>query len=380
MPRIGESIIGALSSFAPRKNASFAERKATVVDSPIPSSLRAMALVACLSLFSVPRLDAAAVARDCILTNHVGFVPWCAKFFVVLNPPAKEFSVFKGWWSDHVVYRGQLKHVDAELGDGWVGDFSAVREEDTYRIECGGLRSRIVFISRDAPISRCGYCSTIFPPNAAATALRAGTRPATPTTPGGSIRANMSTWPAAGTSHPTCGSGCSERRLAWWGSRSSACSSIRDGIAGKSPTNCAWGNRYFHNMVRPDGGLMDHIVVPVRWEKRDVYPNDPPFCATYLTIVGEALAGRYLADKDPEHSRKCLDVAQKVWRYATDPSSPPGPYQPKAVPKHHDWLVGFFDNYYRGSAGTGRRPLRRHQAPRGDAQRGFPGPGVFVGE
>ena len=43
-----------------------------------------------------------------------------------------------------------------------------------------------------------------------------------------------------------------------------------------------WGNRYFHHMVRPDGGLMDHVVVPVRWERRDVYPNDPPVCATYL--------------------------------------------------------------------------------------------------
>jgi hypothetical protein len=103
-------------------------------------------------------------------------------------------------------------------------------------------------------------------------------------------------------------------------------------------------------MVRPDGGLMDHVVVPVRWENRDVYPNDPPFCATYLTIIGQAMAGRYLADKDPNHSRKCLEVAQRVWRYATDPATPPGPYKPKVVPQYHDWLVGVFDNYYRGAA------------------------------
>jgi len=66
-----------------------------------------------------------------------------------------------------------------------------------------------------------------------------------------------------------------------------------------------WGNRYFHNMVRPDGGIMDHIVVPVQWEKRDVYPNDPPACATYLMIVGQAMAGRYLSDKDPDHAKNC---------------------------------------------------------------------------
>ena len=67
-------------------------------------------------------------------------------------------------------------------------------------------------------------------------------------------------------------------------------------------------------------------------------------------IVGQAMAGRYLSDKDPEHAKKCLDVAQRVWRYAIDPASPPGPYRPKVVPKFHDWLIGFFDNYYRGSA------------------------------
>jgi len=314
------------------------------------SSLPTIAIATCLSLLNVSRLDAAPITRDGILMNHVGFVPWGAKFFVVLNPPTKEFSVFKGWWSDKVVYRGQLKHVNAELGDGWVGDFSSVRDEDTYRIECGTLRSRIVLVSHDAldqplrvlfnyfPTQRCGDSLTGWhAPCHTDDARRADT--------GEHVD-------LAGGWHQSC-----DLRKWMFGTPFGLVGLSQFGMLkhprwdrGQIADELHWGNRYFHNMVRPDGGLMDHIVVPVQWEKRDVYPNDPPFCATYLTIVGEALAGHYLADKDPDHSRKCLEIAQKVWRYATDSSTPPGPYRPKVVPKHHDFLVDYFDKYYRGSA------------------------------
>ena len=37
LPRTGESVTVAVSPFAPRKNATFAERKATLIDSPVPS-------------------------------------------------------------------------------------------------------------------------------------------------------------------------------------------------------------------------------------------------------------------------------------------------------------------------------------------------------
>ena len=288
--------------------------------------------------------------KDCILMNHVGFVPWGGKFFVVLNPPAKEFSVFKGWRSDKVVYRGLLKHVNAELGDGWVGDFSSVCEEDTYRIDCGSMRSRIVVVSHDAldqslrvlfnyfPTQRCGDSRTGWhAPCHTDDARRADTGEHVDLAGGWHQSCDLRKW-MFGTPFGLVGlSQLGMLKHPRWDQ-------------GQIADELRWGNRYFHNMVRPDGGLMDHIVVPVRWEKRDVYPNDPPFCATYLMIAGEAMAGRYLADKDPDHSRKCLEVAQKVWRYATDPASPPGPYRPKTVPEHHNWLVGFFDNYYRGSA------------------------------
>lgn len=307
-----------------------------------------IAAVAFVSLAILAQPAAGATAKDCILVNHVGFVPHGAKYCVVLNPPAKEFAVQK--WGTGPVLRGQLKHVDSELGDGWVGDFSSVQDEGVYAIQCGALQSRTVIISRDAvdpslrvlfnyfPTQRCGNSLTGWhAPCHLDDARRVDTGEHVDLAGGWHQSCDLRKW-MFGTPFGLVGlSQLGMLKHPRW---------ERDQIADE----LRWGNRYFHNMVRPDGGIMDHIVVPVQWEKRDVYPNDPPACATYLMIIGQAMAGRYLGDKDPEHAKKCLDVAQHVWQYATDPASPPGPYRPKVVPKHHDWLVGFFDNYYRGSA------------------------------
>ena len=94
----------------------------------------AIAAVACLS-FAACGLAVGGAVKDCILVNHVGFVPRGAKYCVVINPPAKEFSVVQGW-GGKAVLQGQLRHANADLGDGWVGDFSSVRDEGVYTIHC----------------------------------------------------------------------------------------------------------------------------------------------------------------------------------------------------------------------------------------------------
>jgi hypothetical protein len=266
---------------------------------------------------------------------------------VIVDPPAKEFAVVK---HGQVVFRGELEHVNAELGDGWVGDFSSVDREGVYTIQCGPLRSRTVIVSRDAldqplrvlfnyfPTQRCGDSATGWhAPCHTDDAWRVD---------------NGQHVDLAGGWHQSC-----DLRKWMFGTPMGLVGISQLGLLkrprwdqGQLADELRWGNRYFHKMVRSDGGLMDHVVVPVRWEKRDVYPNDPPACAMHLTVVGQALAARYLADKDPGHAQQCLEVAQRVWRYATDPATPPGPYRPKVVPPHHDWLVGVFDDYYRGSA------------------------------
>ena len=308
-----------------------------------------LAIVTCLCGLGTSGVLAGPMAKDCILVNHVGFLPQGAKYFVVLNPPAKDFAVYKGFSGD-VACHGSLKHINAELGDGWVGDFNAVHEEGVYTIQCGRLRSRLIVVSRDAaeqplrvlfnyfPTQRCGDSPTGWhAPCHLDDARRIDTGEHVDLAGGWHQSCDLRKW-MFGTPFGLVGlSQLAMLKQPRW-DRGQIAEEIR------------WGNRYFHNMVRPDGGLMDHIVVPVRWERRDVYPNDPPFNATYLMIVGQSLAARCMAGQDAEYSRKCLDVARRVWRHATDPATPPGPYRPKAVPKFHDWLIGVFDDYYRGSA------------------------------
>jgi hypothetical protein len=306
------------------------------------------AFIAWLCFAAASGTAAGPTVKDAILVNHAGFVPQGAKFFVVVNPPTKEFSVQK--WAAGVVAKGELKHVNAELGDGWVGDFSAVRDEGVYSIQCGALQSRPIVVSRDAADQSLRVLFNYFPTQRCGDSLTGWHAPCH--LDDARRVDNGEHVDLAGGWHQSC-----DLRKWLFGTPFGLVGLTQLGTLrhprwdrGQIADELRWGNRYFHNMVRPDGGLMDHIVVPVRWEKRDVYPNDPPFCATYLMIVGQAMAGQYLADKDPDHAKKCLETAERVWRYATDPATPPGPYRPKAVPKFHDWLVGIFDNYYRGSA------------------------------
>ncbi len=314
-----------------------------------PVRMFAIAMTACLLGTVASRPHAGEIAKPCILINHVGFVPGGAKYCVILRPPATDFVVVKGWSND-VVLRGQLRRVNGELGDGSVGDFSSVREEGLYTVCCGPLRSRPVIISRDAldqplrvlfnyfPTQRCGDSPTGWhAPCHLDDARRVDTGQHVDLAGGWHQSCDLRKW-MFGTPFGLVGlSQLGMLKNPRWD-------------RGQIADELRWGNRYFHHMVRPDGGLMDHIVVPVRWEKRDVFPNDPPVCASYLMIVGQALTARYLKDKDADYSRKCLEVARGVWRHVTDPSVSLGPYRPKVIPQFHDWLIGYFDGYYRGSA------------------------------
>ena len=291
------------------------------------------------------------IMKDGILVNHVGFLPRSAKTFVVVNPPAMEFAVNSDIWGDTIVFRGRLKRVNAELGDAWVGDFSAVQADGLYQIHCGSLISRPVLIHREVynqalrvlfnyyPTQRCGDSMTGWhAPCHLDDACRADTGEHVDLVGGWHQSGDLRKWM---TGTPYGLSGLSQLGMLHnprWNQ-------------GQIADELRWGNRYFHKMIRPDGGLMDHVVCPNEWSKRKVYPNDPPTCATYLVIVGQALAARYLAELDPEHSRKCLDAAMRIWKYITGPSSSAGAaYRPAVVPPGHEWITDCFNAHYRGSA------------------------------
>jgi len=296
-------------------------------------------------------MKAKELMKDRILVNHVGFLPRSNKTFVIANPPATEFAINSDLWGDVIVYRGQLKRVNAELGDAWIGDFSSVQEEGVYLIHCGNLTSRPVLIHKEVyhqplrtlfnyyPTQRCGDSLTGWhAPCHLDDACCAATGKHLDLVGGWHQSGDLRKWM---TGTPYGLSGLAQLGILHhprWDQ-------------GQIADELRWGNQYFHKMIRPDGGLMDHVICPNEWSGRKVYPNDPPTCATYLVIVGQALAARYLEERDPEHSRKCLEAARRMWGYITGPSCRDGGiYRPAVLPAGHDWVTECFAAHYCGSA------------------------------
>jgi len=289
--------------------------------------------------------------KDRILVNHVGFLPWSAKTCVIVNPPQMEFTVNSDLWGSTIVFCGQLRRVNTDLGDAWVGDFSAVQADGAYLIHCGDLTSRPVLIHKEVyhqplrvlfnyyPTQRCGDSLTGWhAPCHLDDACRADTGEHIGLAGGWHQSGDLRKWM---TGTPFGLSGLSQlgmRHQPRWDQ-------------GQIADELRWGNQYFHKMIRSDGGLMDHVVVPNEWSGRKVYANDPPTFTTYMVIVGQALVARYLAARDPEHSCKCLDAARRMWDYITGPSSSAGaPYRPQVLPMGHEWLLECYDIHFRGSA------------------------------
>lgn len=285
-----------------------------------------------------------------LILNHVGFLPHGAKHVVIINPPEPEFAVSNDIWSPHIVFRGPLKRVNSELGDAWVGDFSAVQADGVYEILCGEMKSRAFSIHQGIydqplrtlfnyyPTQRCGDSQTGWnAPCHLGDATRADTGERVDLTGGWHQSCDLRKW-ITGTPYGL--SGLSQLGLLkhpHWDN-------------GQIADELRWGNRYFHHMIRPDGGLMDSVVVPLGWGERQVYPNDPPTCTSYMMIVGQTFAARYLKERDLEHSRACLDAALRIWAYMTGPTCPQAPYKPAVLPPGHEWLADCFSAHYPGSA------------------------------
>ncbi|MBU4366517.1 MAG: glycoside hydrolase family 9 protein [Kiritimatiellae bacterium] len=286
-----------------------------------------------------------------ILVNHVGFLPQGAKHVVIVNPPEKKFEVVKCLGTDsrykisEIAYTGQLKRVNAELGDGWVGDFSTVRDEGIYKILCGKAVSRLIVIYGETydqmlrvlfnyyPTQRCGDSRTGWhAPCHVDDAYRDDTGEHVDLVGGWHQSGDLRKW-MMGT--PLGLSGLSQLGLLHnprWDE-------------GQIADELRWGNRYFHKMIRPDGGLMEHVVFPGDWSSRKVYPNDPPPHGSYMTIIGQALATRYMKERDPEHSRKCLAAARRIWNYMSESPDRHRHYSPAILPPDHDWLKSVFNTY-----------------------------------
>jgi len=286
-----------------------------------------------------------------IFVNHVGFVPGGAKHFVVTEPPEEKFSIVRRLPGRPTVLEGQLKKVSRDLGAAWIGNFSKVREEGNYLIRCGDVESRPVTIYRGIydqplrvifnyfPTQRCGESLKGWhAPCHTRDARRVDTCEHVDVAGGWHQSCDLRKW-TFGTSFGLLGlSQFGMLRLPKWDS-------------GHIAEEIKWGNQYFHKMVRPDGGLMDHVVLPLGWcDERDVYPNDPPAKSTYTVIAGQAMVARFFKNVDEDYSRECVKVARRIWSYITGPSYPKESYEPPVIPKYHEWMRGYFSQNYPRSA------------------------------
>lgn len=285
-----------------------------------------------------------------ILVNHIGFTPSGAKSFVTTDPPEENFQIIRRW-DEEVVFTGRLKRVSEDIGTGWVGSFSEIRKEGTYFICCGELKSRVVTVYSKVyeyplrvlfnyfPTQRCGDSITGWhAPCHTNDAKCVDTDEHIDVSGGWHQSCDLRKW-CVGTSWGLLG-------LAQFGLQKSP-----RWDRGQVVDELRWGNQYFHKMVRPDGGLMDHVVLPLGWVKeRNVYPNNAPTVAAYTAIIGQAIAARLFQDIDPNYGQKCLNVGQRMWRYITGPHYPTTSYEPPVIPKYHEWMPGFYSQNYPGSA------------------------------
>jgi len=282
-----------------------------------------------------------------VLVNHIGFTPSAGKHVVVIDPPEPKFSVYQQWNGEK--FSGPLIKVDQDLGSGWVGDFTALRDEGVYFIRCGGLNSHPFTISKTAyemPLrttliyfnwQRCGDsrsgwnapCHTddgILADTGAHIDLAGGWHQS------GDLR--KWTW---GTSFGLLGLGMTDlKRSPRWD-------------AGQIAEEFRWGNQYFQKMVRPDGGLMDTVNMPLGWGPRKFYRQDGSLMSHYVVVAGQAIGARMFAKKDPAYSRKCLDLAKQMWTYSAGLGADFKLYRLPEIPACHEFWATAFDAYYPGS-------------------------------
>ena len=289
-----------------------------------------------------------------VFVNQLGFTPKAPKFFVVTSPSTNEFQIITRSRDPKVVYTGKLSHVDADLSDAWVGDFSAVQDEGCYHILVGGeavAPGRLVTIYSDIyknplqtlfhyyPVQRCGDSDTGWhTPCHTNDAKRVDNGEHVDVAGGWHQSCDLRKW-TFGTVFGLMG--LSELELIQkprWG-------------LGQIEDELRWGNKFFQHMVQTNGAVMDHVVVPLGWgAERDLYANDAPLTTAFNVMTGEAMTARVFKDKDPAYSKQCLAVAERIWKHLTSPNYPTTKYNPPVVPKYHEWLPGFFSQTYSGSA------------------------------
>ncbi len=264
--------------------------------------------------------------------NHVGFLPWSAKRFVLDAPAAPRFRLYRGvvetrrWELDT---EGALEERTSELPGRWVGDISPVIREGNYQLHCGEQRSRQFVISRriyDAPCrmlfaffqwQRCGH-------------PRGWNGPCH--LDDGVIRETGERVDLAGGHHQSC-----DLRKSIDGVSIGFIGLLRQAMLrapgwddGAIAAEVRWNCDYLRKVMHPDGYLRDGLFLEVGpyWGPRYYYNTPAGPSEQWHGISLLALAARYFKDRgDDAVAADCEQAARRIWSYMISDRRNPAPYR-----------------------------------------------------
>jgi hypothetical protein len=276
-----------------------------------------------------------------LLMNHVGFTPGASKVTLVGGCGPGGFIVTRNnealgaGGAGQVVLQGDLVARDADFGQYFAADFSALRDEGTFVLHAGGVASQPFEVRptiHDAAIrhivtyfshQRCGDSKTGYH---APCHLDDGRRPGNwrhhDVTGGWHDACDLRKWVNATLYGMTGLSGVLDRLGAPAGRVS------RDAVLDE----LRWGNRYFLKMQSPEGFVMNYCGgddgnnwTDNRTGTRDdrvihVEPCELP--AQFHFIAAQAAMTRHARSTDAAYARDCELAARRCLRWCTTKRDP----------------------------------------------------------
>ncbi|HSV72698.1 MAG TPA: glycoside hydrolase family 9 protein [Chthonomonadales bacterium] len=264
-----------------------------------------------------------------LLMTHAGFLPGAAKTFTVHDDQPRPFAV-RDAATGEVVHRGRTARRAGDWGVAYRGDFSAVKAEGVYWIECGDQRSRPIAVRASLHREllarhlnwflwqRCGD-----PENGWERGQHADD---------GRRRDN-------GQHHDVRGGWHDAADLRKWGMTINGQWALTEwaltltdaGIRPRVLDEIRWGNRYFLAMQEPAGYMMSHVGGDVerhgdsnRFTDNIVGTADDRVIVTdpaapdiqFVFVLSQANAATVFATDDPAYAARCREAAVRAWRWA----------------------------------------------------------------
>jgi hypothetical protein len=288
---------------------------------------RSAAVAAALASARPSAADDSGAAGRAVLVNHVGFAPGAAKYCLLSGKQGASFEVVNAT-TGRRVFRGRMAHVPGDLGDYAVGDFTAVREAGSYRIQAGAARSGPITVGADVYAGPVRKCIAYF------SRQRCGDSKTGYHAPchhdDGRRNDNGRRHDATGGWHDACD-------VRKWVNATlygmTGLSRVLDRPpAGQDPLQILeelrWGNQYFLKMQEPAGYLMEYCggndgnrFTDNRPDTPDDRPVQTRVCelsAQFHFVAVQAAMVRHLRSADPQSAAACEAAARQCFKWCTD--------------------------------------------------------------